>query len=53
MNEIILMAVRDWNWRRELLKGAQEVFWGDGKFVCSEQSGCYKNVYQNPLNYTL
>lgn len=31
MNEIIWMAVRGWNWGRELLKGAHEVFWGDGK----------------------
>lgn len=31
MNEIIWMAVRAWNWGRELLKGAHEVFWGDGK----------------------
>lgn len=53
MSESILIAARDWNWERELLKSAQEVFWGDGKIVCSDQRGCYKTVYQNPLNYTL
>lgn len=42
MNEIILISARDWHCGRELLKGAQEVFWGNGKIVCSDQNGCYK-----------